>query len=92
MLLRRALPEAKTPAPSCHLNFLTAPNITGVEQASRLLFTLQAGSRDGRPTSQTQLKLVPFGPVAFVPAGQGMRDKCSSTSAFNPGFSSTTFL
>jgi len=27
MLLRRALPEAKIPAPSCHLNFLTAPKV-----------------------------------------------------------------
>ncbi len=28
-------------------------NLSGVEQASRLLFSRQAGSRDGRPTSQT---------------------------------------
>jgi hypothetical protein len=35
--------------------------LTGVEQASRLLFPLKAGSRDGRPTSQTGLNLVPFG-------------------------------
>ena len=32
--------------------------LTGVEQASRLLFPLKAGSRDGRPTSKPRLKLV----------------------------------
>ena len=41
-------------------NDLNGAKLTGVEQASRLLFPLQAGSRDGRPTSQTSLNLVPF--------------------------------
>jgi hypothetical protein len=33
-------------------------NLSDVERASRLLFPLQTGIRDGRPTSQIRLKLV----------------------------------
>ena len=44
--------------PSSAPAFPAAPNgatLSGVERASRLLFSRQAGSRDGRPTSQTDL-------------------------------------
>jgi len=36
MLLRRALPEAKIPAPSCHLHFLTAPYLRTDEVLPRI--------------------------------------------------------
>ena len=39
---------------------MNGANLASVEQASRLLFSLQAGSRDGCPTSQIPLKLAPF--------------------------------
>jgi len=53
-------------------------NLSGVEQASRLLFSPRAGSRDGRPTSQTPLKLAPFGAehaegVARAPQSEAVR-------------------
>jgi phosphoribosyl-dephospho-CoA transferase len=40
--------------------------LSGVEHASRLLFSFQAGSRDGRPTSQNRHKLAPFQPAPFA--------------------------
>ena len=40
---------------------VNAADLSIVEQASRLLFSIHAGSRDGRPTSKIRLiKLVPF--------------------------------
>jgi hypothetical protein len=41
-------------------------DLSGVEQASRLLFSHQAGSRDGRPTSPSICNLAPLGSVPKV--------------------------
>jgi 3-oxoacyl-(acyl-carrier-protein) synthase len=46
-------------APDCPAD-PNGANLSGVEQASRLLFSLQPGSRDGRPTSQTGHNVVPL--------------------------------
>ena len=59
-------------------------DLSGVEQASRLLFSPQAGSRDGRPTSQAPLKLEPLGSGNKRPAAPALGDLPLAGRAFSP--------
>jgi hypothetical protein len=54
-----ATPAAEPPS-TPPASLFSSDGLSVVEQASRLLFSPQAGDRDGRPTFQPPLKFVPF--------------------------------
>ena len=61
----KMMPSVRAGSRNTKVPAANGANLSGVEQASRLLFSPRGGSRDGRPTSQTPLKLAPFAPAAF---------------------------